>query len=92
VHTFFKYDEDTPLHCKGVVSCFSGKHFEIETTKDTRSTKRIGKRRGSHGRNSILRVVRALRGFKLLVAAGGRIAQGARAVIRHEERTSVTIQ
>jgi len=43
VHTFFKYDEDTPLHCKGAVSCFSGKHFEIETTKDTRSTKRIVK-------------------------------------------------
>jgi hypothetical protein len=30
----------SPLHCKPVTSCFSSKHFDLETTKDTKSTKK----------------------------------------------------
>jgi len=30
-----------PLHCKGATSCLFGKHFEVETTKDAKSTKKI---------------------------------------------------
>ncbi len=34
-----------PLHYKTVTSCFSDKHLEIETTKDTKCTKNSGKER-----------------------------------------------
>ena len=48
---------EAPLHCKGVASCFLSNHFDVETTKDAKSTKDRtleGRNEGGHSSRSSL--------------------------------------